>query len=147
MTTLTDYMTRNHRECDEAFASAEDAVSAKDWAAARQKFDRLLGIMRRHFAMEEQVLFPAFEEKTGMSMGPTEVMRREHAQMNDLLGQMDPAVAAQDAGQFLGCSETLLVLMQQHNMKEEGMLYRMLDQVLSGDAQAFIGRLDDIAAS
>ena len=147
MTAVTDYMTRHHRQCDEAFASAEDAVSAKDWAAARQKFDRLRDIMKRHFAMEEQVLFPAFEERSGMTMGPTEVMRQEHAQMNHLLEQMNPAVAAQDAEQFLGCSETLLVLMQQHNMKEEGMLYRMIDQAFSGETQTLIGRLEDAAAS
>jgi len=30
---------------------------------------------------------------------------------------------------FLGLAETLMLLMQQHNMKEEQVLYRMMDQV------------------
>ncbi len=32
-----------------------------------------------HFDMEEKVMFPTFEEKTGMTGGPTQMMRMEQA--------------------------------------------------------------------
>ena len=41
--------------------------------------------MLRHFEMEEAVLFPAFEEATGMTQGPTMVMHAEHVQMKGVL--------------------------------------------------------------
>jgi hemerythrin-like domain-containing protein len=95
-----------------------------------------------HLAMEEAVLFPAFEARTGMSMGPTEVMRSEHAQMRGLLQEMAGAVASADQNRYLGLSETLNMLMQQHNLKEENMLYPMSDQVLAADRDSLIHAME-----
>jgi len=63
-------------------------------------------------------------------MGPTQVMRMEHIQMKQLFSEMEQAVKARDDAQYLGLSETLMMIMQQHNMKEEQMLYPMMDQTL-----------------
>ncbi|MBL3588553.1 MAG: hemerythrin domain-containing protein, partial [gamma proteobacterium endosymbiont of Lamellibrachia anaximandri] len=95
-------------------------------------------------AMEEEVLFPAFEEVTGMAMGPTVVMRGEHAQMRDLFQEMTESVEAKDQDRYLGLSDTLLVVMQQHNAKEEQMLYQMSDQVLGGQASELLSRMEAI---
>jgi hemerythrin-like domain-containing protein len=98
--------------------------------------------MARHLAMEEDVLFPAFEKRTGMREGPTEVMRMEHAQMRDLLEEMARAVTAGDQDRYLGLSETLNMLMQQHNLKEENMLYPMSDRVLGADSTSVIQAME-----
>jgi hemerythrin-like domain-containing protein len=92
--------------------------------------------------MEEGVLFPAFESCTGMSGGPTEVMRMEHAQMRDLLQAMANAIAAGNQNRYLGLSETLNMLMQQHNLKEENMLYPMSDRVLGAERDSVIREMD-----
>jgi iron-sulfur cluster repair protein YtfE (RIC family) len=124
------------------FASAEEAVARKDWDSARSLFDRFQAAMARHLAMEEDVLFPAFESRTGMSTGPTEVMRMEHAQMRDLLQAMANAIAAGNQNRYLGLSETLNMLMQQHNLKEENMLYPMSDRVLGADSDSVIREME-----
>jgi hemerythrin-like domain-containing protein len=131
MSTIGSYLSDDHNACDDLFAAAENAVAVKDWTKAREHFDRFHASMRRHFAMEEDVLFPAFEARTGMSGGPTFVMRAEHQQMNGLLQEMDAALARTDGQAYLGQSETLLMLMRQHNMKEENILYPMSDQALA----------------
>jgi len=130
MSTILDFLGNDHRACDDLFASAEAAVAKRDWNSARDLFDQFQAAMARHLAMEEDVLFPAFESHTGMSSGPTQVMRMEHTQMRDLMQEMDKAVAASNQAGFLGLSETLNMLMQQHNLKEENMLYPMSDRVL-----------------
>jgi iron-sulfur cluster repair protein YtfE (RIC family) len=131
---IVDYMSADHRKCDEALAQAEDAVSGGDWAAAQAAFAAFDGAMERHLALEEEKLFPAFEQATGMSSGPTQVMRIEHEQMRRLLGEMKQAAGARDKTRYLGLSETLVLLMQQHNLKEENMMYPMLDQALGSGA-------------
>ena len=78
------------------------------------------------------MLFPAFEAATGMSGGPTQIMRMEHAQMRDLLAQMDAALQQKNRDAFAGIADTLLIMMQQHNMKEENILYPMCDNSLAG---------------
>ena len=121
---------QHHKHCDEIFASAEDACANGEWAAGEKAFALLLSQLETHFTSEEEVLFPAFEAATGMTSGPTEVMRGEHRQMRDLLAQMRGALAARDGDTFGGAAETLLILMQQHNMKEENILYPMCDNAL-----------------
>ncbi len=135
MTTIVDFMTAVHRQCDEELAAAEQAVSTGDWSAASQKWSDFAADMTLHFAREEGALFPAFEHATGMTEGPTAVMRMEHEQMRDLFAQLSEAADAKNDSRFLDLSETLMVLIQQHNMKEEQMLYPMCDRALSDTAR------------
>jgi iron-sulfur cluster repair protein YtfE (RIC family) len=142
MSTILEFLGSDHHACDDLFASAEAAVAQKNWDSARSLFGEFQTAMARHLAMEEDVLFPAFESRTGMSTGPTEVMRMEHAQMRDLLQEMAKAVAAGNQNGYLGLSETLNMLMQQHNLKEENMLYPMSDQVLGAERDGVIREME-----
>ncbi|MDP2961616.1 MAG: hemerythrin domain-containing protein [Sulfurimicrobium sp.] len=141
MTSISAFLTPDHQHCDSLFAAAEAAAGQGDWHAAAEAWSRFNDALRHHFAMEEEALFPAFEARTGMTQGPTQMMRMEHVQMRELLDQMTDAVQRQNSDAFLGDCETLLIIMQQHNMKEEQMLYLMADQVLAGEAEDVVGRM------
>jgi len=132
MGAINEFMTRDHRRCDVLMADAEAAVNDHDWGKAEQLTRKYVESMEHHFLMEEQVLFPAFEEQTGIVQGPTMIMKSEHRQMRGLMTQLLRAMERRDDREYLDTSETLLVMMQQHNMKEEGMLYPMSDEQLSG---------------
>lgn len=141
MESLSATLTQDHHRCDELFARAEERVSQADWVQAERDFSEFARAMERHFGFEEQELFPAFEEVTGNRRGPTLVMRLEHEQMRTLFHDMQERIRRQDAGGYLGQSETLLILMQQHNIKEEQMLYRMAEQALGDMGPALAARL------
>lgn len=141
MTSITDFLANDHHRCDDLFAIAESAATDDDWNETQVRLDAFLAAMRHHFAMEEEVLFPAFEQRTGMTMGPTQVMRMEHQQMRQLFDALARACGARDQDDFLGQAETLLILMQQHNFKEEQMLYPMADEALEDERDGVIGRL------
>jgi iron-sulfur cluster repair protein YtfE (RIC family) len=141
MSSISAAMTRDHRACDERFAAAESAASAGDWARAATELDAFRTAMERHFGLEEETLFPAFEQHTGMTTGPTEVMRHEHAEMRGLFERLGEAAAARDADDFLGLAETLNLMMQQHNLKEEQVLYAMMDQSLGAEADGLLAAL------
>lgn len=142
MHSLTDRMGQHHRECDALFAETESAVARKDWTLACVRFGAFRAELEAHFEAEEQLLFPRFEAVTGMRDGPTRVMRAEHAAMREALASVADALARQDGDDFSGESETLFVMMQQHNMKEEGVLYPMCDQRLAGEAEALGERIE-----
>ena len=135
MSLPTEILPAHHRHCDDLFVAAEEAVQRGDWAAAAPSFEHFHDQMKAHFAAEEELLFPAFEAATGMSAGPTKMMRYEHEQMRSLLSQLAAACAAHDSDGYAGAAETLLMLMQQHNMKEENILYPMCDQALGAEAE------------
>jgi len=131
----TQILPAHHKHCDDLFVAAEDAALRRDWVAAAPAFARFNAQMIAHFDAEETLLFPAFEAATGMRSGPTQMMRHEHDQMRGLLAQLATACDAQDSQGYGGVAETLLMLMQQHNMKEENILYPMCDQALGDEAE------------
>lgn len=130
MQTITDFMTDNHLSCDDKFAEAESAAVACEWAVAEPKFKQFQLGMAKHFRMEEDIIFPTLLSAGGPN-GPVQVMCMEHAQMNSLIDQMAIAVANKDSHEYSGLSETLLIVMQQHNLKEEQMLYPIADHFLA----------------
>lgn len=141
MSHISDILPAHHKHCDELFALAEEAAQAGTWAACGEACGRFVGDMLAHFDAEENLLFPAFESATGMSTGPTQIMRMEHGQMRELIGQMESAQRAKDAETFMGVAETLLIMMQQHNMKEENILYPMCDQSLGPQGEQLAAEL------
>ncbi len=141
MNTISHYLSGDHKQCDQLFIAAERGVAEGHWADAAAAYGAFQQAMLHHFAMEEEELFPAFETAAGSSMGPTQMMRMEHRQMRALFEQMQQAVTAQQADEFLGASETLLILMQQHNMKEEQILYPMSERTLAAGGGAVLERM------
>ena len=133
MTTIRTFMTDDHRRCDDLFAETEQAIAKKNLPAAKAAFAHFRNAILAHFDCEEKTLFPTFEAKTGMRMGPTQVMRMEHSQMRALLDDAVDALEQGNSDDYLGLADTLLIMMQQHNMKEENMLYPMCDQALGQD--------------
>ncbi len=134
MEQISAIMAHHHRECDDYFSTMENAVSAEEWEAAERAWMAFRGNILNHFASEEETLFPAFEEVTGNRQGPTEVMRMEHEQMRSLLDELKQAMENRHAEQVLGIADTLMMVIQQHNMKEEQILYPMIDNALQQPA-------------
>lgn len=137
MSTIKEFLSDDHSRCDDLFAVMED-VASKSIESAKDAFNAFRDATERHFQMEERVMFLEFEQKTGMTQGPTAVMRHEHSQMRNLLSEMAKAIEEKNKDKFFGNSETLMILMQQHNMKEEQMLYTMAQQRLSAESDRIV---------
>jgi hemerythrin-like domain-containing protein len=132
---ISQFMTQEHRDCDTQFAAAEQAVADNNWSDAETKFLAFSNETLTHFKREEEELFPTFEAQTGSSEGPTQVMRYEHEQVRGLIGKMATALEAQERDTYLSLCESMMILLQQHNMKEEQMLYAMCDRVLAPETK------------
>ncbi len=142
--TISSFLTKDHRDCDEVFAQMENEVAAENWAQANKKFDEFNGDLEHHFNMEEQVMFPAFEQKTGMMGGPTAMMRMEHEQMRNVVAQMKKDLDEKNKNHFFGLSESLMMIIQQHNMKEEQMLYAMADNHLGALSAEVVQKMKEL---
>lgn len=143
MSTIKEYLTLDHRKCDELFALMEDSA-IKSLEGAKEICAEFMTETERHFQMEERVMFIEFENKTGMTQGPTAMMRHEHNQVRALMKQMEESRASGNKDKFFGLSETLMILLQQHNMKEEQMLYPMAQQHLSADSDRIVDMMNSI---
>jgi len=143
MSSIKEYLTNDHRKCDELFAKMEDEAGTS-LENAKESCLEFIAETERHFQLEERVMFLEFENKTGMTQGPTAMMRQEHIQMRSIMKQMNEALVSGNKDKFFGFSETLMILMQQHNMKEEQMLYTMAQQHLSAESPRIVEMMESM---
>lgn len=132
MTNITAVLTADHRYEDQLFVAATQAAEQGDWAACHQQFNAFLRALKHHMKIEEEVLFPAFEQASGVSGGPTRVMRQEHQQMLAALDRIAASIAARNAEEFRALAQSFAGLMTAHSTKEEHVLYPLCDEVLPG---------------
>lgn len=141
-TGLEDMLIVEHRRCDDLFAEAEAAAQEGDQERTELLFGRLEMGMERHFTIEEEGFFQEVDQRMGlMGGGPVAVMRDEHQQMRGMLRRMAGALAESNLEDFLAASDTMIYLMEQHNMKEEEMLYPMAEEVLGAEMDQLLQRL------
>jgi iron-sulfur cluster repair protein YtfE (RIC family) len=134
MSTILRFMQTDHRYCDALFSLVEPLAEEGKWEEARQALLAFQRALEAHLDREERVLFPAIEEAHGAALGPTRMMRMEHEGMRALLVGADGAAARNDCDELSAVLETLRIMMQQHNLKEESVLYPMADALTGGRA-------------
>ncbi|MBI5599353.1 MAG: DUF2249 domain-containing protein [Deltaproteobacteria bacterium] len=130
--TLTDYMQSDHMRLDRIFNRFQEAVKEKRWDDASGDFREFSLGLRRHISAEEDILFPVFEEKTGMrESGPTFVMRMEHKDIKELLDSIRASTDGKDPSGVSDASYRIANTLADHNMKEEHILYPESDAFMS----------------
>jgi len=148
MSVLKDFMLADHRACDEQFADMENAVNDEKWSEASKLLNKFSSNLNHHFDMEEKVMFVAFEARSESAhCNPTPVMIMEHTQMRNVLKELEKELEAKNKDQFFGLSETLMMTMQQHNMKEEQMMYPMIDETMIGEEQILLDSMKELERS
>lgn len=126
---------QDHDRLDALFTTFQ-RQKRKDAAKAKEAFVEFKFGLQRHIVWEEDVLFPKWEENSGMAEGgPTQVMRTEHRIIGDCLEAIHQKVQANNPDSDLE-EQRLVDVLKSHNMKEERILYPSIDQVVSDQERA-----------
>lgn len=134
---VTDYFQTDHRRLDAIYERFEDAAAGSDWDKALTDFREFSLGLKRHIKAEEEILFPLFEEKTGMiDAGPTFVMKMEHKEIKELLERIENNTASRNAAEVTEAGTMLMNILADHNMKEEHILYPESDSFISDNERA-----------
>ena len=132
MQTLSAYQSHDHARCDALLRQAHLAVGAGCWDDARRAMRAFQHTLERHMLIEEQIIFPAFDLALGHAESPTLGMCAEHLRIRAAAGRLADAVAAGNSDAFVKHAETLLLTLHMHSEKEDGVLYPMIDRLLTG---------------
>jgi uncharacterized protein (DUF2249 family) len=137
--TVTEFLQSDHSRLDRLYDSFTAAIKEGEWESAATGFAEFNHGLRRHIRGEEEILFPLFEEKTGMTeAGPTHVMKTEHIDIKETLEKIENAIARQEAEGALQDSNRLRLTLGDHNMKEENILYPESDSFISEAERAAV---------
>ena len=124
---VTEALGWDHDRLDALEAAAMEAWGSGDTRTAARLHLRFVFGLLRHIRFEERVLFPEFERVSGTTpdRGPTAVMRTIEAVLADMRD-----AAARGVRPAGPTSADVCTLLHLHNIKEETILYPMLDRAL-----------------
>ena len=126
--TISGFFQGDHDRLDVLLQSFQ-TLKRRHFSKAKEAFTQFKSGLERHIRWEEEVLFPLWEEKTGMSdSGPTFVMRHEHRRIEEQLRTIDRNITGDNADDAEP-EQALVALLAAHNLKEERVLYPAIDQV------------------
>lgn len=129
--TVSRYLAWDHDRLDGLLVEVTQRVESGHLAQAKSLFRTFDEGLRRHIHIEEDILFPLFESRTGArGRGPTNAMRAEHRVIEGELNRMREALDIGDAAEYANGLATLHGMLGAHNLKEESVLYPTTDDLL-----------------
>lgn len=132
---LANRLGSDHQQLDSLVLDVQAGLQGGDLAAAQRDFAVLDRRLRTHMHVEDELLFPAFEERTGMqSEGPTVTLRREHAEILRRMVKMEELLRS-DPREALREIVALRALHQDHSTREERVIYPTCDRLLGAVAR------------
>jgi iron-sulfur cluster repair protein YtfE (RIC family) len=139
---VTGYLACDHHRLDEALRSVSSAVTSGRFVEAATGYERFESDLLRHLRVEEELIFPVFEARSGLMNGPTDTMRNEHRQVRLALALMRRGLLQSDATAYLDGLRFFESVLPDHNAKEEHILYPALDSLLRpAERAALVARL------
>lgn len=139
---LATALTNEHHAIDGGIERFVGGIS--QGGSARQLAEPLVAAMaalRRHIYLEEEIIFPRI--RRGPLMMPVMVMLREHGEIWREMDALDALLKRPEAAEeelVAGCRR-MLELLENHNLKEEPVIYTHVDADLDWAAQAQLQEL------
>jgi len=128
VTSLTHCLELDHRRLDAALLETKDLATQGAFTPALDRFRVVAAGLSRHIDAEETILFPALGSAAA---GPVRVMCMEHVRLREHLEAIRAALAANSSA-WAEETRAFEVLLEQHNAKEERVLYPLSNDVTRG---------------
>ena len=133
--TIADRMNELHGTIDASLARTAHHLDDDHLAAAAAALAELAVGLRRHIAVEEHHLFPAFARSPAADLELLAAMNAQHREILALVATMTEATAAHDRGAALQAKAALHAALGVHDDEEEA-LCAALDRTLDVSARA-----------
>jgi hemerythrin-like domain-containing protein len=141
MSASDNWLVHEHSLYEDLLSRCQDAVEIEDWSGADFVFRELVTHLKRHMALEEEVLYAAYETAGEAPQGPTTALR---------------VIKTRDSDHVLECLLHLEKQMIKHHEKEEdiflpmashilGRNWRHVRRILSGNIEMKGHQVDDYA--
>ena len=145
--TTDDWLIHEHSLYENLLVECQDAIEREDWHTVDAQFSELITHLKRHMAVEEQVLYPAYEAATHAPQGPTGALREEHDHIVRLVQDMHRIFQTRDSDHALECLVHLEKEMIKHHEKEEDIFLPMASHILSARREDIERQLADFDPS
>ena len=136
-----NWLDHDHRRFESLVYSCRRASDADEWEEVGRLVEQLGAAYRSHVAIEEQVLFPAYEAHPGAPVEPTESLRADHAQIFRLFSHVGERLQQGVHDDLADDLALLFRTLARHHEKEETIFLPMASEALYADKDAILADL------
>jgi hemerythrin superfamily protein len=130
---ISQLMKEDHKNLFENYKKLMQAASCAD-DKSQGALSKLLLEIKRHFSLEEMVLFPIVEQRThthSLNDKNTSILRQDHTNVLGMMKKLDENVRS---GKFDdSIREEIGKIMRNHAEIESNIVYPWIDEVLTDD--------------
>ncbi len=143
MNSNDNWLVHEHSLYEDLLSQCQEAVDREDWESVNRVFSELVTRLKRHMALEEEVLFPAYESTPHAPQGPTTALREEHSGIVRVIRDMARIIKTRDSAQVLEGLAHLELQMIKHHEKEEDIFLPMASHILNASRDDLLRKLAD----
>jgi hemerythrin-like domain-containing protein len=147
MNSADNWLVHEHSLYEELLSQCMNAVDMEEWGAVNLAFNELVTHLKRHMALEEEVLYPAYEATAHAPQGPTTALREEHDHIVRQIQDMARIIKTRDSEHVLECLVHLESRMIKHHEKEEDIFLPMASHILSESREELSRKLAEFDVS
>lgn len=122
MTSLADFLEREHDEFDARLGPVADAVSSGDWGGGLSAFRVLRDALETHIEAEERLLFPEVDRHLSWRDSPTDSLCDEHRELRCRMDWLAVMLANRDAAGFDRERLRVSRFLREHGERERAMV-------------------------
>jgi len=147
MSSDNNWLIHEHSLYENLLSRCTEAVEVEDWKTVNTLFKRMVTHLKRHMALEDEVLYPAYEASTTAPQGPTGALREEHDRIVQLVTDMARVLETRDSDYALECLAHLERQMIKHHEKEEDIFLPMASHILDARREEISQQLAEFDVS
>ncbi|MEK8089708.1 hemerythrin domain-containing protein [Thermithiobacillus plumbiphilus] len=147
METLSQIFTEHHHLLDRLFDAARASIKGGDWMLAEPEFQHFRREIEKHMAVEESYLFPAMTAGAdAQDIALVEILRKGHQDLRSFFEEILEAILSHDAEEALALMDTVSIILEQHDKREEDELYPAVDRLFTGQRGPVLQAVQLLAA-
>ncbi len=147
MNSRDNWLVHEHSFYEDLLSQCQDAAEIKDWRNVDLAFGELVTHLKRHMALEEEVLYPAYESMPHVPQGPTTVLQEEHSKIVNLIRDLVQVIKTRNPEHVLERLARLENRMIKHHEKEEDIFLPMAGYILNASHDELSRKLDELDTS
>jgi len=147
MNRTDNWLVHEHSLYENLLFRCQDAAEVEEWRAVDLAFSEFVTHLKRHMAVEEEVLYPAYESAPDAPQGPTTALREEHSDIIRLVQDVARVIKTRGSEHVLECLAHLEKQMIKHHEKEEDIFLPMAGHFLNTTRDELMRKLNEFDES
>jgi len=127
MSETSNWLVHDHGKYDALLAECEELAEEGLWEDALRVYRQFLEELKLHMRMEDEILYPLYEEQYGDPRGELTYLQGEHDNIAWLLHELAYVLKRNNTEHFLDSVRPLHKALNRHNANEEELFLNLED--------------------